>query len=78
MKRVLCAALLGGAALAVPAYAGEPLPVHVWNDANRVGVYATYGDDEPLGGVWVNHSTGEACVGLSYQIPQCVGIETGS
>lgn len=81
MKRILCAALLGAAALATPA-AADPLgntaigvrPV-VHNDGNRVGVGAEYNVGhgwQPFGGAYVDQAQGEACVGFSYQVPQCV------
>ena len=80
MKRLLCAAILTSASAiaAAPANAtGYDVDVIVWNDANRVGAGTRYTTDGshyyPLGGVWLNPSTGEVCVGFSYQIPQCAG-----
>lgn len=80
MKRVLCAALLGAAALATPASAGPGIRVEptVTNRPDRVGVFVSYDfghGEEPLGGAWVNPQTGQVCVGFSFQIPQCVGGE---
>lgn len=78
MKRVLCGLALGAVAFsAVPAHATEyPAGGRLDNDGHRTGVYTWYGDPDdptPLGGAWVNHDTGQVCVGFSYQIPQCAG-----
>lgn len=78
MKRVLCAALLGAAALATPASAAQDIGVRVTpSTEGRVGVFVSYktsGDRYyPLGGAYYDTTTGEACVGFSYQIPQCAG-----
>ncbi len=75
MKRVLCGlALVATAFVAMPAHASEiPATVNPVVDDHHVGVYVTYGDDEPLGGASVNRDTGRVCVGIGYQIPQCVG-----
>jgi opacity protein-like surface antigen len=76
VKRLLCAAAIAAAATAVPAHAASEAPVHVkvYNDGTTVGVGATHGsgtNEQPVGGAFVNTSTGRACVGLSYQIPFC-------
>ena len=81
MKRLLCVAFLGAyATTAVPANAANCYSVNpiVWDGSNgRVGAGAEYSRDckyyDPVGGAWVNVSSGTACVGLSYQIPLCVG-----
>src|SRR5688500_3502871 len=60
---------IGGAATA-------DLPVGVTASADggvvRLG---TSFDDQPLAGAWVDTNTGRACIGFSYQVPQCVELE---
>ncbi|HEX8002764.1 MAG TPA: hypothetical protein VF519_08720 [Mycobacteriales bacterium] len=76
MKRVLCGALLAAAAFAVPAQAtgGPDLGpyVTVYNNEYGAGV-GTGIPHQPLFGAHLNKTTGELCVGFSYQVPQCVG-----
>jgi hypothetical protein len=82
MKRVLCGVLLGAAALvSSPAQAYEAIRVEPTYTASNEGfsVGARYSRDggrtwQPIGGARV--SGGQVCVGLSYQVPQCVEIET--
>ncbi|HVF05585.1 MAG TPA: hypothetical protein VNA20_12160 [Frankiaceae bacterium] len=80
MKRLLAGLVLATAA--VPAGAAQaastwPVQPVVWTEDDRVGAGAFYDlngtNYRPLGGAWVNPQTGEVCVGLSYQIPQCAG-----
>jgi len=81
MKRVLCGVLLAAASLGTaPAQAYEAIVVDpVVSTENGVFVGARYSRDggrtwQPIGGARV--SNGEACVGLSYQVPQCVEVQT--
>jgi hypothetical protein len=64
------AAVLGG--LAAPALATADLPVGVtYSTKDGVSVGTTV-NDQPAVGARV--SGGEACVGISYQLPQCVEL----
>ncbi|MDQ1712685.1 MAG: hypothetical protein QOE45_2135 [Frankiaceae bacterium] len=76
MKRVLCGLAVAAATFAaVPAHASEaPVQVGVTANENGAGAGASYGTNghyQPLGGAFVNTSTGVVCFGLSYQVPQC-------
>lgn len=80
MKRALCGLLLGAAALTTtPASAVEGVRIapSVYTDPNgRVGAGFSYSTDggknyEPGGAAYVTPSTPDACVGFSFQIPQC-------
>ena len=82
MRRVLAGLVLGAAAFAsVPAEAAGPAygvkPILWTGEYGRYGAGAMYTYDGerwyPLGGAYVNTTTGTACVGFSYQIPLCVG-----
>ena len=82
MKRALCLALLGAAALsAVPAHAAEKYDVVITHHEDNgvfVGVGFTRDNGSgprytPIGGAGVNTETGAVCAGLSYQVPVCVG-----
>ena len=72
MRRALLAAsltaVLGG--LALPSFAGT-LPVGVTYDTKNGGAsVGTTVNGQPGVGAWVGG--GSACVGASYQMPQCV------
>ena len=72
MRRTVLAAsltaVLGG--LVLPSFAGE-LPVGVTYDTKNGGVsVGTTVNHQPGVGAWV--TPGKACVGASYQMPQCV------
>ena len=65
---VSVAAVLGG--LALPSFAGT-LPVGVTYDTKNGGVsVGTTVNGQP--GVGASVRDGKACVGVSYQLPQCV------
>lgn len=76
MKRVLCAALLGAAALATPASAAPQIGVRPYvRTDNGVSVgffYSTNGSYEP--GLGAHVGGGRACVGFSYQLPLCTPV----
>jgi hypothetical protein len=61
--------VLGG--LVVPSFAGT-LPVGVSYDTHNGVSVGTTVNGQPGVGAWVRD--GEACVGASYQMPQCVGL----
>ena len=76
MRRTVLAAsltaVLGG--LVLPSFAGE-LPVGVTYDTKNGGVsVGTTINHQPGVGAWV--TGGKACVGASYQVPQCVEYGT--
>ncbi|HUR13593.1 MAG TPA: hypothetical protein VM097_03770 [Mycobacteriales bacterium] len=76
MRRVLLAACVAGllAGLAAPSLAGT-LPVGVTYSTKDGGVsVGTTVNGQPGVGAWVRG--GRACVGASYQMPQCVELET--
>ena len=78
MKRVLCVAVLGMVAFGGVATAVEPVTVEPSvSTENGVSVGVSVGfmgrDPDPVGGARYNATTGEACVGFSYQVPQCAG-----
>jgi hypothetical protein len=78
MKRVLCLAVVAGAAfVSVPADATTgPVPgVIIWSDSHRTGV-GTGIPGQPLLSVYVDHDAHEACAGFSYQIPVCVPVRS--
>lgn len=75
MRRALLAASLPAvlAGLAAPSFAGT-LPVGVtYSTKGGVSVGTTV-NGQPGVGAWV--SGGSACVGASYQVPQCVQYGT--
>lgn len=78
MLRVVCTAaavvgFVGLAAAPASAAAAGPLPVEVktWEDGASVGSRI---GGQPLFGASADVSEGEACVGFSYQVPQCVEV----
>ena len=81
MKRVLCtaAAVVGFVGLAAaPAQAAEPIkigPVVSYSIGDDNVAVGTALPGQPLLGARADLGDGRACVGFSYQVPQCVDLE---